>query len=233
MGLSVLIIEDEFIIAEDIKEALLTSGYKVFGTALTYEDALDLLKKGKPDFALVDITLQNDQSGLELGRILCEDLQIPYIYVTSHSDISTLEKVKLTNPSGYLLKPFRRESIYTAIEVALVNFNHISQLHPENELTIMLKKGEEKTKIKYSEILFLESDGNYTNLQTVNARYTERKALKDLLEEMNEHPFIRVHKSYAVNKNKIHHFTREKIFIAGHEVPIGRTYAEELVKYLS
>jgi DNA-binding LytR/AlgR family response regulator len=233
MALSILIVEDEFVIAEDLRAALLASGYKVFGIARTYEQALEILKKGTPDFALVDITLNTDQTGLELGRMLYEDLNIPYIYVTSHSDISTLEKVKLTYPSGYLLKPFKRESIYAAIEVALVNFNNNHPVAHEAEKSIIVKKGEEKKRVKYNEILFLESDANYTNIQTVTAKYTERKTMKDFLDELPEHPFIRVHKSYAVNKYKVHHYTREKIFMAGHEVPIGRTYSEELGKTLN
>jgi DNA-binding LytR/AlgR family response regulator len=233
MALSILIIEDEFIIAEDIRAALLASGYKVFGIARSYEQAIELLKKGKPDFALVDITLNTDQSGLELGRMFYEDLNLPYIYVTSHSDISTLEKVKLTYPSGYLLKPFKRESIYAAIEVAGVNFLN-NRAHPQDEgKSILVKKGEEKKRVKYTEILFLESDANYTNIQTITNKYTERKTMKDLLDELPGHPFIRVHKSYAVNRHKVHHYTREKIFMAGFEVPIGRTYADELNKSLN
>lgn len=233
MALSILIIEDEFIIGEDLRVALLASGYKVFGIARSYEQAIELLKKGTPDFALVDITLNTDQSGLELGRMFYEDLHIPYIYVTSHADTGTLEKVKLTYPSGFLLKPFKRESIYAAIEVAQVNFVNSHSSHEEDERSIIVKKGEEKKRIRYSEILFLESDANYTNIQTITARFTERKTMKDMLDELVAHPFIRVHKSYAVNKHKIHHFTRDKIFMAGHEVPIGRTYADELGKTLN
>ncbi len=142
--------------------------------------------------------------------MLNEDLHIPYIYITSHSDISTLEKVKLTGPSGYLLKPFKSESIYTSIEVALASFNSKNQ-DVETEKSIILKKGEEKLKVNYDEILFLESDGNYVNIHTVTTKFTERKTIKEFLDELSDHPFLRVHKSYAVNKKKIHHFTREEI----------------------
>lgn len=233
MALNILIIEDEFVIAEDIRAALLASGYKVFGIARSYNQAIELLRKGTPDFALVDITLNTDQSGLELGRMFHEDLNIPYIYVTSHSDTSTLEKVKLTYPNGYLLKPFKRESIYAAIEVAQVNFSNTHVPQQDMEKSIVVKKGEEKKRVRYNEILFLESDANYTNIQTITSRYTERKTMKDLLDELPDHPFVRVHKSYAVNKFKVHHYTREKIFMAGHEVPIGRTYSDELSKSLN
>jgi len=117
MALSVLIVEDEFIIAEDIQRTLLFCGYKVFGVAYSYEQALDLLKQGKPDIVLLDITLDHQRSGLVLGKMLSSELQIPYVYVTSHADAGTLKDARYTHPSGYLVKPFRREAIVNMIEV--------------------------------------------------------------------------------------------------------------------
>jgi DNA-binding LytR/AlgR family response regulator len=228
--LRILVVEDEFIIGEDIKAAVRAAGYTLFGLARSYEAAVELLKKGKPDFALIDITLNGDQTGLKLGRMMSEDLNIPYLYVTSHSDTGTLERVKLTRPSGYLLKPFKREAIYTAIEVAMAAA--ANQSEEEDEKALIVKRGEEKLRIRYGKIFFLESDGNYTNIQTESSKYTERKTLKKLLDEMECHPFIRVHKSYAVNKNRIDHFSRGKIFIGEHEIPIGRAYYDELAAYL-
>jgi response regulator of citrate/malate metabolism len=116
MSLSVLIIEDEFITAEDIRAALVIKQHTIFGIARSFEQAIQLLQKGKPDVALVDITLGKRQSGLLLGKLLSEELQIPYFYITAHSDISTLRKVKLTNPNGFIVKPFKRESIYALLQ---------------------------------------------------------------------------------------------------------------------
>lgn len=230
MPLSVLIVEDEFIIAEDISGALISNGYRIFGIADSYQQAMALLKKGKPDFALLDITLEGEQWGLKLGRMLSEDLQVPYIYVTSHSDIATIEKVKVTAPSGFLLKPFNRESIYTSIEVALASYN-LGKNTGSPDKVMYLKQGTKTIKILFSEILFLEADGNYTHIHTLSTKYTERKKLKEMLDELGEHPFVRVHKSYAVNKQKVHSLTREKILLGGYEIPVGRTYLEELDSY--
>jgi DNA-binding LytR/AlgR family response regulator len=233
MALNVLIVEDEFIIAEDIRVALMANGYRVSGIARNFDQALEQLRRTRPDFALIDITLNTDQSGIELGRMLSEDLKIPYIYVSSHSDAATLEKVKLTQPSGYLLKPFQREAVFTAIEVALVNYASRSGFAADEQPTVTVKRKEERIRLRYSEILFIESDSNYSHIQTVTARYTERKTLKDMLAELNQHPFIRVHKSYAVNRSKIHMHTREKLVVGGHDIPIGRKYYQELSVYLN
>jgi DNA-binding LytR/AlgR family response regulator len=230
MPISVLIVEDEFIIAEDISSALISNGYRIFGIADTYAQALELLKKGRPDFALLDITLEGEQWGLKLGKMLSEDLNVPFIYVTSHSDIATIEKVKITNPSGFLLKPFNRESIYTSIEVAMASFNN-RKSEGDEEQAFYLKQGTKRIKVLFSETLYLEADGNYTNIYTLNNRYTERKKLKELMDEWTGHPFIRVHKSFAVNKNKINNLSRDRMIIAGNEIPVGRTYLEELESY--
>lgn len=227
MPTSILIVEDEFIISEDISSALIANGYRIFGVAGTYDEALELLKKGRPDFALLDITLEGEQNGLKLGRMLSEELQVPFIYVTSHSDAATIEKVKVTNPSGFLLKPFNRDAIYASIEVALAAFRNRNTGHGE-EPAIYLKQGTKRIKVLYTETLFLEADSNYTYIQTLNNRFTERKKLKELMDEWEHHPFIRVHKSYAVNKNKINKLSRDKMTIGTYEIPIGRTYLEEL-----
>lgn len=117
MALSVLIVEDEFIIAEDMRRTLLHCGYKVFGVAYSYDQAISLLANGRPDMVLLDITLDNVQSGLVLGKMLSHELQIPYVYVTSHADPGTMKEARYTRPSGYLVKPFRREAIVNMIEV--------------------------------------------------------------------------------------------------------------------
>jgi response regulator of citrate/malate metabolism len=117
MALSVLIVEDEFIIAEDLRHTLIHCGYEIFGIAYSYEQAITLLQKGRPDIVLLDITLDHEQSGLLLGKMLSHTLRIPYVYVTAHGDPGTMKDAEHTLPSGYLMKPFRREAIGNMIEV--------------------------------------------------------------------------------------------------------------------
>jgi two-component system, LytTR family, response regulator len=231
MAISILIVEDETVIAQDIKAALLAKGYKVCGIARTCEKAVDMIMKLKPDFALIDITLQKSQAGIEVGK-LCQQLQIPFVYATSHSDIGTLEKVKITHPWGYLLKPFNRESMYAVLEIAFANFaSRKDELRPDEQV-IQIRMGEEMVRLRYNELLFLESDGNYTHFQSITSKYTERKSMKELLDAMPDHPFVRVHKSFAINKHKAGNYSRTKLFIADFEIPIGRAYADDVHTFL-
>ncbi len=229
MSLSVLLVEDEFIIAEDIRIAAESHGHTVSGIAYSYDEALELLEKHKPDIALLDITLGEEQQGLKLGRLLYEELDIPFVYVTSHSDAATIAKVKETNPSGFLLKPFNREAIYTAIEMALANYTSRKESEGQ-ERAFFYRQGTKKLRIPYRDIYYLEADGNYTKIHTAESVYTERKTIGEMLEELQEGPFIRVHKSFSVNKNKVQQISREMLGLGTYRVPVGRTYRNEVAR---
>lgn len=108
---SVMIIEDEFIVAEDLKAAVELAGYSVFGIAHNYAKAIEMLKHNRPDLALVDITLDQDRSGILLGLLFNGPLKVPYAYVTAHADPGTLRRAEVTFPKAYIMKPFKREQI--------------------------------------------------------------------------------------------------------------------------
>ena len=116
---SVLVVEDQGIIAEDIAMSLERLGYLVSGKARSAEEAVRAVEKAKPDLVLMDIQLRGAVDGIEATRQIKERCDIPVIYLTSHSDEGTLARAKETSPHGYLLKPFHERDLRTAIEVAL------------------------------------------------------------------------------------------------------------------
>ncbi len=116
---SVLLVEDDNIIAKVAEWRLKNLGYRVCGRAVTGAEAMELLVKNKPDVVLMDINLQGGIDGIETARMIKKGFNIPVIYVTSHSDGPTLERAKATNPDGFIRKPFEDEDLRVAIELAL------------------------------------------------------------------------------------------------------------------
>lgn len=114
----VLVVEDEIVVSEDLQQRLVELGFEVAGAADTGADAIRLATTTRPDVALMDIMLHGRPEGIEAAGHLRKELDIPVIYLTAHSDAATLQKAKLTDPSGYIVKPFDQEQLRVAIEMA-------------------------------------------------------------------------------------------------------------------
>lgn len=115
----ILVVEDEGIIAADIKSRLAGMGYHVLATAPSGEAALALAAELRPDLVLLDIVLKGEMDGAQAGERIRMALDIPVIYLTAYSDDVTLQRVRAAEPYGYILKPFQDREMHTAIEIAL------------------------------------------------------------------------------------------------------------------
>lgn len=116
---NILIAEDENIIALDIKSTLISLGYNVLGVARTKDEIVSLTGKLNPDLVLMDIMLALGTSGIEAAEIIKKDYDIPIIYLTALTDNETLKRAKVTDPFGYILKPYDSKTLNTTIEMAL------------------------------------------------------------------------------------------------------------------
>lgn len=118
----VLIVEDEGLIAEEIKSTLEMIGYQVCGRAMSGDKALDLFKNSSPDIALLDINIKGTLTGIDLARIIREKYNFPFVFLTSYSDLDTLKQVQKTLPYGYIVKPFSDKDLLSNLELALYKF---------------------------------------------------------------------------------------------------------------
>lgn len=121
----VLIVEDEPLIAEDISDFLGETNYICAGIAYDSETALDMLVNRDPDVALLDINIEGSMNGIEVAQIIRQKYNIPFIFLTSHSDRETLDKAKLTLPYGYIVKPFNENDLISSLEMAV--FRHANE----------------------------------------------------------------------------------------------------------
>lgn len=116
---SLLIVEDEAIVAADLAGKLSRLGYEISGTTGHGEDAVSHARERQPDLVLMDIKLAGVMDGVEAADIIRREFDLPVIFLTAHSDRATLDRAKLTEPFGYLLKPFDDHGLKTHIEMAL------------------------------------------------------------------------------------------------------------------
>ncbi len=119
MGASIMVVEDEILIAQDIRRVLIGFGYDVLPLVATGSDALSTADAQSPDLVLMDIKLKGPMDGIETATRLQEKRHTAIVYLTSHSDETTLIRAKHTNPFGYILKPFTDRELRICIEVAL------------------------------------------------------------------------------------------------------------------
>jgi two-component system, cell cycle sensor histidine kinase and response regulator CckA len=124
-GDRILIVEDEAIVARDIHDALLEMGYEVSGVASSGESAIKKAEDENPDLILMDLRLSGEIDGVKAADIIRENYDVPVIYLTAYSDDATLQRAKVTQPFGYLLKPVIPKELQSAIEIAL--FRHRSE----------------------------------------------------------------------------------------------------------
>lgn len=115
----VLVVEDEGIIAMDIRRQLEDFGYQVVATAFSGGQAITLAEQHKPDLVLMDIVLKGDMDGINAAHAISDSLHIPVIFLTAYSDPATLRRAQSTGAYGYLIKPFRPDELHASIEVAL------------------------------------------------------------------------------------------------------------------
>lgn len=121
--LKIMIVEDEIIVAKDIQRILKKLGYEAFDPFSNGKKALDAIEKLNPDLVLLDINLRSSEiDGIMVAEQIHQHYQIPFIFLTAFSDKNTLERAKLTEPYGYIIKPFEEDDIRTAIEIAYYKY---------------------------------------------------------------------------------------------------------------
>lgn len=132
---SVLIVEDDEITALNLNISLQKHGYSVLGICDRASQAKNKISDLKPDIVLIDISLQESNDGIELAKTIKKTYDIPFIYLTSHSDDDIIDQAKQTEPYGYIVKPFDPSSLHATIQMAL--FKHDSEKRKKNSLTSM------------------------------------------------------------------------------------------------
>ena len=242
----ILIVEDNVIIADDMQSMLEEIGYEIVDNVIVYEQAEEVLKTKQVDLVLIDIILASDKTGIDLGKHIRENYNIPFIFVTSNSDRATVENAKLVKPNGYLVKPFEQQDLYTSIEIALSNFNYAEKSGVEDDGgddklmsnsvlkdSIFVKKQHLYYRIQFGDIQFIKADNVYLEVNTVDKKFLVRSPLKDYLEKLPQKKFYRAHKSYIVNVDHIDAINSRDIMINNTLIPISKDFKEFIISAMN
>jgi DNA-binding LytR/AlgR family response regulator len=221
-------------------------GYEIVDNVIVYEQAEEVLKNKEVDLVLIDIILASDKTGIDLGKHIRENYNIPFIFVTSNSDRATVENAKTVKPNGYLVKPFEQQDLYTSIEIALSNFIYSDK--PEGSAqgnddslvsnsilkdSIFVKKQHLYYRIQFEDIQFIKADNVYLEVNTKDKKFLVRSPLKDYLSKLPQNKFYRAHKSYIVNVDHIDAINSKDIMINNTLIPISKDFKEFIISAMN
>jgi DNA-binding LytR/AlgR family response regulator len=239
-GIKIVLVEDDWIIAKEIAYSLQDFGFEVMGTYDTGEEALKAIAQHQPNIVLLDISLAGELSGIDIAKKLKEE-KVPFIFLTALADAETINQAKLAEPYAYLVKPVKPESLYSTIEITL----HNAQSRRGAITTPPLKEGlkiDESIFVKaknrlerllLKDILWIEASDIYALVSTATGKHLVNSSLKAVEEGFPSARFIRVHRSYIVNLEKIDALEEDDILIGETRIPIGKTYRGKLMTRLS
>lgn len=240
--IDILIVEDELIIAEDISMNLQNAGYNIVAIAIDFDEAIDCIKIHQPDLILLDIHLAGSKSGLELADVINKQFKIPFIFTTSYTDSLTLSNAKKLKPINYLVKPFQKEQLFTAIEISDFKIknpsknenhdDHDDQVFYIND-AIFIKDKLKYTRLNLDKILYIKSDGNYLEIHNEESNpLLIRSTMQTFLKEINRANFLQTHKSYIINLHFLTKFEMPNVTIKTFTIPITKKYSDELLRRL-
>ncbi len=241
--INVLVVEDESIVSKDIQHSLKKLGYNVVGASATAERAIDMAKSENPDIVLMDIMLKGDMNGIEAAEEIRKSCAIPVIFLTAYADESTLSKAKITEPYGYILKPFKEIDLHTTIEMAIYKHSKEQEIVKQRDLLfslvesrdnqqgyVFVKSNSKLVKLKNEDIYYIEALKDYVVIHTLDTRYTIHSTMKDMDSKMGKDDFVRVHRSFIVRLDKIATIEYPNLTLENMDkmIPIGGSYRDDL-----
>ncbi|HTB30434.1 MAG TPA: response regulator [Bacteroidia bacterium] len=243
---SVLIVEDEIIIAKDLTLTLNKLGYNVIGHCITGEDAAKTAGEKQPDIILMDIMLKGDMTGINAAKIVRDKYNIPVIFITAYSDEDSISRANTSAPFGYIVKPFKANDLRATIETALNRFNEEQTLKRENEMLYKLAKSDDKKsilfiksdskliKLKTKDILYIEALKDYVNIYTVDNKFVIRSTMKGIQDKLPADKFARVHRSFIVAVDKVSTIDHAIVVMENNAtVPLGGLYKDEFLEKIN
>lgn len=231
--IKVIIVEDEPVVAFDLKRQLEKSGLEVTDLFESGEEILAHLNEMVPDIILMDVNLIGSLDGIDTAHEINKKYRIPILFLTANTDRDTFNRAKLTFPHAFLSKPFRLTDVLHAIDLAL----ELNSDTPNEELTeryladrVFIKSKDHLQKVMYDQILYLEAEGAYTKIVTSDKNFMVSQTLKNTEAKIKVPYLLRVHRSFVVNTENVDKISEGYVHIGNKRIPVSRAHRDDLNK---
>jgi DNA-binding LytR/AlgR family response regulator len=247
--LNIYIVEDESIVAKDIQNSLIKLGYNVMGISNNGKEAIEKITELMPDLILMDIMIKGDLTGIDVSEQIKAALNIPVVFLTAYADEGTLAKAKITEPYGYILKPFKEIDLHSTIEMSVYKHKKDAELLKERDFLYSLVENKDEAskdilfvkansrlvKVLLKDIYFIEALKDYVTINTQYARYTVHSTMKDIEKKLGSVDFARVHRSFIARLDKIASIDSQNVILENDKktIPVGGSYRDELMTKLN
>jgi DNA-binding LytR/AlgR family response regulator len=237
---TILIVEDEMIIAANISLQLTHLGYVVTGIIPRAEEVLPHIRLHVPDILLLDINLKGDIDGIQLAHLIQKEFKIPIIYLTANSDEAHFERAKETNPYAFISKPFKKLDLQRAIELTIIRIQNETETEKnipiDNDIPFVLsdcifvRSHNKMVKVCINDILFIEAERNYCKIHCKDKEHLLVTTLKDLEEKLTSNNLLRIHRSFIVNLSHIDEIAMSHVVIAKKAIPLSAELKKQLLQ---
>lgn len=246
MSKTILIVEDEPLIAEDLRLIVSSLGYQVHGICTNAAEAQNRIATAELDLVLLDVNIKGAADGIDIAGFIQQNRpELPFIFLTSFFDDHTIARARDTNPVAYLVKPFKdadlKANISLAFSKSALRAPTPTQAQPSTPLELFVRKHNEIVRLQPASILYIRGEDNYSHVHTTDGnRYTTAQTLKaierslchqDLPQQQGR--FVRAHKSYVVNLLHISSISGTTLYIGAEGLPIGKSYRKTLFEALT
>ncbi|MCG8573881.1 MAG: LytTR family transcriptional regulator DNA-binding domain-containing protein [Flavobacteriales bacterium] len=234
MSKSILIVEDEPLIADDLKIVIEKLGYTVAAMVDSAEGAVDFLLSNKVDLALLDVQIKGDTDGIDLAGILKEKFGVPYIFLTSFFDDDTIYRIREASPLAYIVKPYKDIDIKVNLGLAFNRKNDLPTQSSSAEIeNHFVRKNGEMVRLNIDDVLWIKGEDNYSDIYMTNGeKYTISQTLKSMEDKFPLAQFVRIQKGYIIKLSAISSISGNTVYIGKESIPIGKAYRKDFFKKL-
>jgi DNA-binding response OmpR family regulator len=232
---NILIVEDDILLATDLKKNLISQGWRVSGIAKNYDTAIDMMKKADIDLAIIDLKLDGPEDGIMTARQIVKMKWIPIIYITGSNPYEIKQRMRETFPAAFLEKPLRARELSMQIDLALNNFEEglIGNPNRKQASSVLLPTENGMLNIEESEIIYLKAEAKKTRLFLTKKELQRHGYATDsvmvavkfgkLSSQLSTH-FFKLGRSETINLNHIQKIWHDNLYLTSQTIiiPEGR-----------